>query len=655
MARKNKQGYFIENKVVKCSKTNIDYGKFIFDAKSLEEYSVECLFPFQIFTRPQPYTDGWVGKDYNYCIPLTEPDRNGNRPDKNKTYCPIGYPYKHKKSNPSLNFFDRGIEDKSDYFQHFGVCGSSCPSHSYARKVHRIGKDHPSGGYGQIRKCQKDCRFFNDTHVTERRGKRSNQTKYPFTKQGYYCKILNKEGKPRWGHCICEKPGCYLKETLGGISFSSEYVIAPICSVSLLFLAFLIFICIKRKGDIFAKQTNNYKLETFSEHPDVVRESTNKPQKYEKMKMLRELKHGNTIEINPDRLLNDQPNAIPYVPKKEIERTTFKVGKILGSGNFGTVFKGEAIGLFYPKSKTYVAIKTVSNTSNEDDINALVCEIKILSNLDLHCNLVNLVGACTSQLETNGEIWLLLELCDKGDLKDFLLKHRQEFQEKLTKKGNDIDNRLLLTWSYDVAKGMEYLASKNVMHGDLAARNVLISSEKNSKGEILVAKVADFGLSKQLYENSYYRKVERNYVPWKWMAYEFLQDGAFQRKSDVWSYGVVVWELFSLGKSPYGGQTYDEVFKRLGEGYRLPCPDNIKEIKTWPAEEIYSELSSKCFALSVENRSTFSEVASFIESKMNEMEKKTYRDVETRCKTKNSLLLVDKATKSSTKRETMMF
>ena len=302
-----------------------------------------------------------------------------------------------------------------------------------------------------------------------------------------------------------------------------------------------------------------------------------------------------------------------------------------------------------------MAIKTVSNTSNEDDINALVCEIKILSNLDLHCNLVNLVGACTSQLETKGEIWLLLELCDKGDLKGFLLKHRQEFQEKLTKKGNDIDNRLLLTWSYDVAKGMEYLAGKNVMHGDLAARNVLISSEKNSMGEILVAKVADFGLSKQLYENSYYRKVERNYVPWKWMAYEFLQDGAFQRKSDVWSYGVVVWELFSLGKSPYGGQTYDEVFKRLGEGYRLPCPDNIKEIKTWPAEEIYNELSSKCFALSVETRSTFSEVASFIESKMNEMEKKTYRDVETRCKTKNSLLLVDKATKSSTKRETMMF
>ena len=154
----------------------------------------------------------------------------------------------------------------------------------------------------------------------------------------------------------------------------------------------------------------------------------------------------------------------------------------------------------------------------------------------------------------------------------------------------------------------------------------------------MVAKVADFGMSKQLYENSYYRKVERNHVPWKWMAIEYFEDGKFQKTSDVWSYMVTIWELFSLGKSPYGGQGYEEVKKRLHEGYRLECPNNVKDIKSWPAEEIYQELSEKCFQFHWDKRSTFAEIGSYLVTKMSDEEKKTYSKIETQEAAQSAML-----------------
>ena len=140
----------------------------------------------------------------------------------------------------------------------------------------------------------------------------------------------------------------------------------------------------------------------------------------------------------------------------------------------------------------------------------------------------------------------------------------------------------------------------------------------------MTAKIGDFGLSKQIYEKNYYKKSERNYVPWKWMAFEFLQYGKFQLKSDVWSYGVVIWEIFSLGKSPYGGQSYDEVFDRLNNGYHLPCPENVENILSWPAKQIYEELAAKCFTLEECERSGFPHLVQYIKSKLSAEELQVY-------------------------------
>ena len=122
---------------------------------------------------------------------------------------------------------------------------------------------------------------------------------------------------------------------------------------------------------------------------------------------------------------------------------------------------------------------------------------QILSNLKMHINLVNLLGACTEVISLN-EVYLLIEYCPFGDLKKFLLERRDKFMSTMRQSvgymESPFNTKLLLGWCYNISKGMEYLESKKIMHGDLAARNILV-------GENFVAKISDFGLSKQMYYN----------------------------------------------------------------------------------------------------------------------------------------------------------
>ena len=125
-----------------------------------------------------------------------------------------------------------------------------------------------------------------------------------------------------------------------------------------------------------------------------------------------------------------------------------------------------------------------------------------------------------------------------------------------------------------VAKAMEYLASKFILHSDLAARNVLLSTLGQGAGAPLVAKVGDFGLSRPFYQRSYVKTLDGVGLPFQWLAPEFFKSGEFYLSSDVWSYGVLFWEMFSLGQCPYGDNvTYENVKARLLlEGKYLECP-----------------------------------------------------------------------------------
>ncbi|XP_022910201.1 vascular endothelial growth factor receptor 1 isoform X2 [Onthophagus taurus] len=152
----------------------------------------------------------------------------------------------------------------------------------------------------------------------------------------------------------------------------------------------------------------------------------------------------------------------------------------------------------------------------------------------------------------------------------------------------------LITWAFQVARGMEYLASRKVLHGDLAARNILLSDNN-------IIKICDFGLAKQMYKDDNYKKQHNSPLPIKWMAIESITDRVFSTQSDVWSFGIVMWELFSLAKTPYPGMEADEkLYHKLVNGYRMECPP-------YATPEIY-DVMSDCWDKKPMLRPTFTKL-----------------------------------------------
>jgi serine/threonine protein kinase len=500
----------------------------------------------------------------------------------------------------------------------------------------------------------KEASCNNSYNVTQKQ-KKILQCKFPFQYQGsyysnctklikahrrkkvlqpdeFYCPIkLVKNKMNLWRMARCSK-NCFEEHATNSIT-----ILLP--TLAFLFLTVILFIVLIQKS--YCGKSKYSRKETYTTSKYFSKDAFIE-------KLAQKLVQGDDTELNPENFLTEQIDFIRYKANREIKRSDFTFHKVLGSGNFGSVYKGEAMGLFYPGSITDVAVKTVSDSMNQDSLDTFAAEIKILSFLDLHCNLVNMIGCYTPNLHSTGEVFLLLEFCNEGDLKDFLERKKKWIQKGFEAKPNNsfksFNSRQLLIFSFDIAKGMEYLASKRVMHGDLAARNVMIASGDNDYKRTYVAKLADFGLSKEIAKNTYYRKVERNFVPWKWMAIEFLEYGVFKLKSDVWSYGVVIWELFSLGEQPYGNLGYEEVTKRLSNGYYLPCPKKINEIQEWPATQIYNEIAKMCFVENEENRSSFSDIVNYLCTKLTDVEKRTYEELRDVYHTRNNLY-VDNPTK----------
>ena len=216
--------------------------------------------------------------------------------------------------------------------------------------------------------------------------------------------------------------------------------------------------------------------------------------------------------------VNEQATDMAYNGKYEIDRNKFEIGRKLGGGSFGSVYEGTTEDLIHPGQEIKIAIKSVNNPLDPSQIYAMMCEIKVLDKLEMNLNLVNMIGACTTEFKS-GRIWLLLEHCTHGDMKNFLLKNSDVICQGLHYQSishQTLNIRLFLKWSHGICKGMKYLASKNIMHGDLAARNILITNFNND--ERYLAKICDFGLSKAFYDKTSYHKQERKNIPWKWMA-----------------------------------------------------------------------------------------------------------------------------------------
>ncbi|XP_036402910.1 fibroblast growth factor receptor 2 isoform X1 [Megalops cyprinoides] len=286
---------------------------------------------------------------------------------------------------------------------------------------------------------------------------------------------------------------------------------------------------------------------------------------------------------------------LPQDPRWEFSRDKLTLGKPLGEGCFGQVVMAEAVGIDKdkPKEAVTVAVKMLKDDATEKDLSDLVSEMEMMKIIGKHKNIINLLGACTQ----DGPLYVIVEYASKGNLREYLRARRPPGMEYSYDIARVSDEQLtfkdLVSCTYQVARGMEYLASQKCIHRDLAARNVLVT-ESN------VMKIADFGLARDVHNIDYYKKTTNGRLPVKWMAPEALFDRVYTHQSDVWSFGVLMWEIFTLGGSPYPGIPVEELFKLLKEGHRMDKPGNC-------TNELYMMMKDCWHAIS-SHRPTFKQL-----------------------------------------------
>ncbi|XP_061777487.1 receptor-type tyrosine-protein kinase FLT3 [Nerophis ophidion] len=384
-----------------------------------------------------------------------------------------------------------------------------------------------------------------------------------------------------------------------------------------------------------------------------------------------------------------------YERKWEFPRENLELGKELGSGAFGMVVHATAYGINKAGVSQQVAVKMLKEKHQEVEKEALMSELKMLTHIGNHANIVNLLGACTD----TGPIYLIFQFCCHGDLLNFLKNSSQRYHKFVAQTStaerfsslynptptkssrvqegsvdsnvlmqpasseghedkallhhsledvdwneesdnNDMEDLQaltfddLLSFAFQVAKGMAFLASKNCIHRDLAARNVLVT-----KGRLV--KIGDFGLARDIDNDSNYvvrGNVSNHFsnpcpahisgdstasqvrLPVKWMAPESIFDGMYTMKSDVWAYGILLWEIFSLGVTPYPGVKVDHTFYSMIErGFKMECP--------YYADEFVYGIMRKCWALLPGDRPSFSKIMSYMSDQLTIRDEKLYHNM----------------------------
>ncbi|KAI4878169.1 hypothetical protein NFI96_011611, partial [Prochilodus magdalenae] len=280
-----------------------------------------------------------------------------------------------------------------------------------------------------------------------------------------------------------------------------------------------------------------------------------------------------------------------------VDRHKLTLGKTLGEGEFGSVMEGL---LTQEDSVLKVAVKTMkiaicTRTEMEDFLREAAC----MKEFD-HQNVMRLLGVCLQTVESEGypSPVVILPYMKHGDLHSYLLYSR------LGDCPVYLPSQMLVKFMTDIARGMEYLSSKNFIHRDLAARNCMLNENMN-------VCVADFGLSKKIYNGDYYRQGRISKMPVKWIAIESLADRVYTTKSDVWSFGVTMWEIATRGQTPYPGVENSEIYDYLRQGNRLKQPPDC-------LDSIYSLMFS-CWLLSPKDRPSFEVLRCELEKALDEL------------------------------------
>uniref|UniRef100_A0A9L0INT3 Protein tyrosine kinase 7 (inactive) n=1 Tax=Equus asinus TaxID=9793 RepID=A0A9L0INT3_EQUAS len=271
--------------------------------------------------------------------------------------------------------------------------------------------------------------------------------------------------------------------------------------------------------------------------------------------------------------------------KMHFPRASLQPITTLGKSEFGEVFLAKAQGLEEGVAETLVLVKSLQSRDEQQQLD-FRREFEMFGKLN-HANVVRLLGLCR-EAEPH---YMVLEYVDLGDLKQFLRISKSK-DEKL--KSQPLSTKQKVALCTQVALGMEHLSNNRFVHKDLAARNCLVSAQRQ-------VKVSALGLSKDVYNSEYYH-FRQAWVPLRWMSPEAILESDFSTKSDVWAFGVLMWEVFTHGEMPHGGQADDEVLADLQAGKaRLPQPEGCPS-------KLY-RLMQRCWALSPKDRPSFSEIA----------------------------------------------
>lgn len=367
--------------------------------------------------------------------------------------------------------------------------------------------------------------------------------RYPELNGGHsYCRNPGNKHEAPWCFTLdervrmelCDIPICDHKEKSGSGSMEILWILVPSVTIPLAIALLFFFICVCR---------NNQK----SSRPPPPRQP--KPVR------------GQNVEMS---ML-----ATQFKPKskaKELPLSAVRFMEELGDCPLGKIYKGHLYlpGMDHPQ---LVAIKTLKDVSNVQQWGEFQKEATVLTELQ-HPNMVCLLGVVTQEQP----VCMLFEFLPQGDLHEFLIMRSPHSDvgcssdEDGTVKSS-LDHGDFLHMAIQVAAGMEYLSSHSFVHKDLAARNILV-------GEQLHVKISDLGLSREIYSSDYYLIQPKTLLPIRWMPPEAIAYGKFSTESDIWSFGVVLWEVFSYGLQPYYGFSNQEVMEMVRKRQLLPCPED---------------------------------------------------------------------------------
>uniref|UniRef100_A0A672MLS8 Insulin-like growth factor 1 receptor n=1 Tax=Sinocyclocheilus grahami TaxID=75366 RepID=A0A672MLS8_SINGR len=283
-----------------------------------------------------------------------------------------------------------------------------------------------------------------------------------------------------------------------------------------------------------------------------------------------------------------------YVPDEwEVAREKITMCRELGQGSFGMVYEGIAKGVVKDEPETRVAIKTVNESASMRERIEFLNEASVMKEFNCH-HVVRLLGVVSQGQPT----LVIMELMTRGDLKSYLRSLR-------SKEGSSSQSlpplKKMIQMAGEIADGMAYLNANKFVHRDLAARNGMVADD-------FTVKIGDFGMTRDIYETDYYRKGGKGLLPVRWMSPESLKDGVFTTNSDVWSFGVVLWEIATLAEQPYQGMSNEQVLRFVMEGGLLDKPDNCPDM--------LFELMRMCWQYNPKMRPSFLEIINSIKEEL---------------------------------------